>query len=97
LFDTGLINQVLDVLEAESGVQEEGRRIEFSVTNCDVRANNSGSAQYSRVMLDLKGRDAARVKEVAALISSAVDKNTKAEGMVHITEEVRSAGLFDWC
>jgi hypothetical protein len=47
LFDTGLINQVLDLLEASS------KEVPFTVSNCDVRPNNSSGAQYSRVALEL--------------------------------------------
>jgi hypothetical protein len=52
LFDTGLINQVLDLLEASS------KEVPFTVSNCDVRPNNSSGAQYSRVALELTSEGA---------------------------------------
>jgi hypothetical protein len=47
-----LINQVLDLLEASA------KEVEFDVANCDVRPNNSGGAQFSRVALELKSEGA---------------------------------------
>jgi hypothetical protein len=38
---------VLDLLEASS------KEVPFTVSNCDVRPNNSSGAQYSRVALEL--------------------------------------------
>jgi hypothetical protein len=43
---------VLDLLEASA------KEVEFDVANCDVRPNNSGGAQFSRVALELKSEGA---------------------------------------
>ncbi len=83
LFDTGLINQVLDLLEKDE-------LVEYSIANCDVRPNKSAGAQFSRVQLDLKGADTKRVSAMAELITQTVTKHPKAEGSINITEKVCS-------
>jgi alpha-aminoadipic semialdehyde synthase len=81
LFDTGLINQVLDLLEHDE-------QVEYTITNCDVRPNNTSGAQYSRVQLELKGNDLNRVGAMADTITAAVSKTPRAEGTVNITDKV---------
>lgn len=83
LFDTGLINQVLDLLE------RHGDNVEFNVVNCDVRPNNSGGAQFSRVRFDLKSPNKAALQAVMTEITAAVEKTPKAEGVINVTEDVR--------
>jgi hypothetical protein len=64
LFDTGLINQVLDLLEASA------KEVPFSVVNCDVRPNNSSGAQYSRMALELRseGKEGGQGKIMVVLV-----------------------------
>ena len=90
LFDTGLINQVLDLLEAHASDSATGKLADFTVANCDVRPNNSSGAQFSRVRLELKAKDEAALKEVLGLIQAAVDKTPKAEGTLEVTQKMQS-------
>jgi hypothetical protein len=65
LFDTGLINQVLDLLEASS------KEVPFTVSNCDVRPNNSSGAQYSRVALELTSEGMCGLVPCAGFVGAA--------------------------
>lgn len=83
LFDTGVINQVLDLLD-------EDESIEYNVSNVDVRPNKSSGAQHSRVHLVLKGADEKRVTRVAERISAIVNNHPKADGSVIIAEKLHT-------
>ena len=78
---------MLDLLERDE-------LVEYNITNCDVRPNKSGGAQFSRVQLELKGADAKRVSAMAELITSTVLKHPAAEGDVNVTEKVKQHSLF---
>lgn len=90
LFDTGLINQVLDLLETHAALTSPSKQVDFTVANCDVRPNNSSGAQFSRVRLELKAREQGALQDVMDLIQAAVDKTPKAEGAVVVTKKMQS-------
>lgn len=77
---------MLDLLE------QQADKVEFSVVNCDVRPNNSGGAQFSRVRFDLKSQDKAALQAVMAQMTKAVDSTPKAEGVINIKEDVSKDG-----
>jgi hypothetical protein len=81
LFDTGLINQVLDTLEVDHDVN-------FSIVNCEVRPNSTNGAQHSRILLRITGSDAEKVRLTAEAVSKMVKKHPRAEGEVNVLEEV---------
>lgn len=80
LFDTGLINQVLDTLEVDHNVN-------FSIVNCEVRPNTTTGAQHSRILLQISGSDSDKIKETAEAIRKMVKKHPRAHGEANIIGE----------
>lgn len=66
-----------------------GDEVQFNVVDCDVRPNNSSGAQFSRVHFELKSKDKAALQSLMALITKAVEVTPKAEGVLHVLEDVR--------
>lgn len=81
LFDTGVINRVLDVLESNH------HDVNFSVVNCEVRPNTSAGAQHSRVVLHMSCNDSTKLGAVAETVKKIVESNPKAEGVVNVLNE----------
>lgn len=77
LFDTGVINQVLDVMELQ-------RDIKFSITNCDVRPNITAvQPQTSRIRVELRG-SVESLTSMGQSIKSVVEGVEGAEGLVDV-------------
>lgn len=76
MFDTGLINKVLDHLEHNHEI------VNFSIVNCQVRPNHSGGAQHSRILLQLSSNDEKILNQVSDAITNMIEKHPLAEGSV---------------
>lgn len=81
LFDTGVINRVLDLLENSHS------DVNFTVVNCEVRPNTSAGAQHSRVVLQMSSTDTAKLQAVADKVRQLVVSNPKAQGEVNVLTE----------
>ena len=77
LFDSGVINSALDLLD------ETSDKVSFSIASCDVRPNLTSTAVPSKILLRLSGA-AENVREVSAKITKLVETNKQAEGAVRI-------------
>lgn len=104
LFDTGLINQVLDTLEAHTShpatstskaVEGTTSGFSFNILVCDVRPNNLQGAQHSRVVIQLSGPSAAEIQQVAESVCSMVTAHKAAEGTANIVSPDPSKAAED--
>lgn len=99
LFDSGVINNVFDLLEAEqnSKTNNKGSKIEFSIVNTNVAANSTDHAVHSIMRLTLKGlpdgpadtmaspaQVKQRVEHALAKITSIVTEHPRADGSIRI-------------
>lgn len=71
VFDTGLINQILDVIESHD--------CHFEFQECNVRPTIDGNAEKSTVLLRLTSKSEEELKLVKEQVSSLVDLVKKAE------------------
>lgn len=77
LFDSGLINKVLDLMDNNPDVF-------CKVTNLDVRPNTTSGSVPSRLLLSLSG-DNEKVSQVINKIKLLIDATPKAEGVMNTT------------
>lgn len=83
LFDSGLINTVLDLIEQHYDT------IAFDITNCDVRPNRGSTTVPSKILLQLRGDDE-QVRRVTASIKRLVEASPKAEATFN--EVIKTGG-----
>lgn len=96
LFDTGLINTVMDTLELHtshpatptgttpSKSAEDASKLSFNILVCDVRPNNAQGAQHSRVVIQISGQEPGHVQRVAEEVCHMVTSHKAAEGTATI-------------
>ena len=86
LFDTGLINNVLDELEAFKD------SITFSLTNCDVRPNLSSSDIPTKIEIQVEGAKE-QVRIVCEHITSIIDNfDARADATIYTAHSSEVAG-----
>lgn len=60
-------------------LEKENDKCNFSITNCDVRANTTSGAVPSKILLQISGTES-NIKDVAGKVADLVQNHPSAEG-----------------
>jgi hypothetical protein len=88
LFDSGVINRVLDVFDAEAtddGASSSSSAFSFSILDISVNTNTTQGPVPSRIVLQLSGPNEEGLQRLVDSIAILMESHPKADGSIHVT------------
>jgi len=84
LFDSGVINRVLDVFDAEAN-DVGASSFSFSILDISVNTNTTQGPVPSRIVLQLSGPNEEGLQRLVDIIAMLMESHPKADGSIHVT------------
>ena len=90
LFDSGVINRVLDVFDAEAtdvgaSSSSSSSAFSFSILDISVNTNTTQGPVPSRIVLQLSGPNEEGLQRLVDSIAMLMESHPKADGSIHVT------------
>jgi len=89
LFDSGVINRVLDVFDAEAtddgASSSSSSAFSFSILDISVNTNTTQGPVPSRIVLQLSGPNEEGLQRLVDSIAMLMESHPKADGSIHVT------------
>ena len=88
LFDSGLINTLLDELESLTQTPEAVASqppLQFTISNIDVRPNETAGPVPSRLLLEIVGEESV-VRRAVSVVEEKVKENERADCVLEVVE-----------